>query len=326
MNRNLLYIVIFSIIVNILLVSYIFSGTETSEGTNNLSPQDYPFLSKRIFVENQNDILINFVPLRQTLNKYAETNRLSSSSADDPTFFGMYFEYLPSGISIGINEKIPFVAASLLKVPIIMGAYKYIESGNIAEDSILTIQEKHLDPSFGNLWKRGVGAKISVAEAIAITLQQSDNTSNAVLFDNIPSQTLDDVFNYLDIPNQLSGNVPIVTPKNYSSILRSLYLSTYLKPENSHTVLKLLTDTPFKDKMRAGIPIEIPVAHKIGVHESTSSLASIFTDCGIVYASKRPYILCMMMRDTEENTRIHMKEVSRIIYEYVTDTTGQKRK
>lgn len=318
MKRFILIAIAFSLIINIILIAYVAYTPKKTNSLASLSPQDYPLLSKRIFIENQNDLIINFVDLRKKLNTYAEAHQLNSDKPENSTLFGIYFEYLPSGISIGINEKTPFVAASLLKVPIIMGAYKYIESGKLQEDTILTLQDKHLDPSFGSLWKKGVGAKISVSEAIRITLQQSDNTSNAVLFDNIPSETLDDVFNYLDIPNELDGKTPVVTAKNYSSILRSLYLSTYLSPEYSHKLLEQLTDTPFTDKLRAGVPNNVIVAHKIGVHESTSTNKSIFTDCGIVFVPKRPYVLCMMMRDTEENTRIHMSEISRIIYEYIT--------
>jgi len=323
MKRFILIAIAFSLVINIILIAYVAYKPKNTNSIASLSPQDYPLLSKRIFVENQNDLIINFVELRNKLNSYAKTQKLTDEKANDSILFGLYFEYLPSGISIGINEKTPFVAASLLKVPIIMGAYKYIEAGKMQEDTVLTIQEKHLDPSFGELWKKGIGAKISVSDAIKITLQQSDNTSNAVLFDNIPATTLDEVTNYLDIPNEVEGNTPVVSAKNYSSILRSLYLSTYLSPEHSNKLLKQLTDTPFTDKIRAGVPNDVIVAHKIGVHESTNSEKSIFTDCGIVFVPKRPYILCAMMRDTEENTRIHMSELSRIIYEYITQSNQE---
>src|SRR3989338_211964 len=56
----------------------------------------HPFLSKRIFAENQNDILINFIPLREAMRTYMD--KLGEAA-------GVYFEYLPSGNSIGINDK-----------------------------------------------------------------------------------------------------------------------------------------------------------------------------------------------------------------------------
>ena len=84
---------------------------------------EYKFLSKRIFATNQNDILINFVELREKLRDYIDWY--------SDIQIGVYFEYLPSGISIGINDRTNFVSASLLKVPIAMGILKEIETGVI---------------------------------------------------------------------------------------------------------------------------------------------------------------------------------------------------
>lgn len=313
--KKVVFIVLgLSLIANILLFVFIASQAKPPKEEVSSSTNDYPLLSKRIFIESQNDIIVNFVELRKSLNEYAIKHHLDGNA---DTQFSMYFEYLPSGNSIGINEKSSFIAASLLKVPIIMGVYKYIETGKMKEDTMLTLKEADLDPNFGNLWKKGIGATISVADAVKLTLSDSDNTAKAVLFNNVPIQTLTDVYNYLDIPSDTDSNAPVVSSKNYSSILRSLYLSTYLSLDNSQKILSLLTTTPFNDKIAAGVPNDVKVAHKIGVHDTSNPKGSIYTDCGIVYATKRPYILCMMMRDSEDNVRTHMKAISRIIYDYI---------
>ena len=41
--------------------------------------EKYPLLSRRIFVENPNDPIIDFEPLRQSLRDYYEKNKLSGS-------------------------------------------------------------------------------------------------------------------------------------------------------------------------------------------------------------------------------------------------------
>lgn len=314
MKKTVFIVLGLSLIANILLFTFIASQAKPPKEEITSSTNDYPLLSKRIFVESQNDIIVNFVDLRKILTDYVKKNHLEDNN---DTSFSMYFEYLPSGNSIGINEKSSFIAASLLKVPIIMGVYKYIENGKIKEDTMLTLNDEDLDPNFGDLWKKGIGATISVSEAIKLTLSDSDNTAKAVLFNNVPIQTLTDVYNYLDIPSDTESNTPVVSAKNYSSILRSLYLSTYLSLDSSQKILTQLTTTPFNDKIAAGVPNGVKVAHKIGIHDTANSKGSIYTDCGIIYATKRPYILCMMMRDTEDNVRTHMKTVSRIIYDYI---------
>lgn len=273
------------------------------------APEKFPLLSLRLFAQKQNDILINFVPLRKKLYEYIQSKDSS---------IGMYFEYLPTGNSIGINEKEAYVLASLLKVPLVMAVYKKVENKELDLDKQLIIKETDLDPLFGNLWKKGTGTKLTVRDAIKLALIESDNTANNALFDLINIADIKDVFASLDIPWGDSQNVEVVTPKNYSSVLRSLYLSSYLEREHSNEILEYLTQSIDDDKIAGGVPGDIKVAHKIGVYDAANITKRVFTDCGIVYIPHRPYILCIMVRDHERNSVTFMSDLSKIIYEYLS--------
>jgi len=319
MSKQNLFIVIFVLlIINILTFGYIFSSNNITEKESNLTlRQRYSLLSPRIFTENQNDRLVNFVELRNKLNTYHTESNAS---------MGTYFEYLPSGVSIGVNDRQNFIQASLLKTPLIMGVYKQIENGDLNKNDMLKVTEEDIDKLFGNLWEKGAGFELSVYDAIKYTLINSDNTAKNVLFSVIPDGTLENVFDSLDIPKDAESEGPVVSPKNYSSILRSLYLSSYLTEENSNEILNLLSQTPFNDKLAAGVPGNIKIAHKIGVHtDDTDKGKSVYTDCGIIYIPKRPYILCIMTNENEEDARKHMTEISRIVYEYVAKTNYEKK-
>jgi beta-lactamase class A len=298
-----------SIMLNLILAFFLLTkpSIQTLQKTEN-SRLEFPYLSPRIFMENQNDILINFTLLRERLLSYSQSFQST---------IGIYFEYLPSGVSIGINEKEPFVLASLLKVPLVMGVYNQINLEKLKKTDVLTITEKNLDHSFGTLWEKGPGTPITVEEAVRLALQKSDNTATSVLFTNIPSGVLSEVFDYLDIPKELNSASPVVTAKNYSSVLRSLYLSSYLPPQYSNEILNILAKTEFKDKLPAGVPDNVTIAHKIGVYETDNPKDAAYTDCGIVYVPKRPYILCVMVKDNEKNASKYIKEVSSIVYTYV---------
>ncbi len=304
-----------SLLLNLMLFATFINRDETPEtGTSNLELRTvYPYLSPRVFLEEPNDVLVNFVSLRTKLREYQATV---------PVDFGIYFEYLPSGVSIGVNDQERFVLASLLKVPLVMGIYKQYERGELTKDEILTIKEENLDPFFGTLWKKGAGTQLTVDELVKLTLIYSDNTAQRVLFSNSADATLEDVFDSLDIPKELDNQQPVVNAKNYSSILRSLYLSSYLSEDNSNEIMDILTQSQFNDKLVAGVPADIKVAHKIGVHQGGESGKSTYTDCGIVYVPKRPYILCMMIKANEPEAQHHMKEVSRYVYEYVSQANG----
>ena len=139
-----------------------------------------------------------------------------------------------------------------------------------------------------------------------------------MLLDALPKNALDDVADYLDIPKEKQENFIVISPKNYSSILRSLYLSSYLQESSSSEIIDILTKTTFNDKLPAGVESRVKVAHKVGVYTNPKVTVPTFSDCGIVYVPQRPYILCIMTNTSEENARRHMTDISKMIYDYVS--------
>jgi len=125
----------------------------------------------------------------------------------------------------------------------------------------------------------------------------------------------------LDIPFREVDNYPIISAKNYSSVLRSLYLSSFLQYQDSNEILDLMTHSIYTDKIPSKIPPNVKIAHKIGVYEKVDPDNSTFSDCGIVYVPKRPYILCIMTKGSDSFAQSTMSSLSKIIYDYVTSQT-----
>ncbi|MEN9551625.1 MAG: hypothetical protein RI935_2 [Candidatus Parcubacteria bacterium] len=273
----------------------------------------YPLLSKRIFIENQNDILINFVPLRLALREYVSknTNKL-----------GVYFEYLPSGISIGVNDRTEVRLASLSKVPLAMAILKKVEEERIDLYDEVTLINQDIDQAFGDLWQRGAGTKLTVKDLVEISLQHSDNTAYRALFRLLTPVEVNAVYENLEIQVSFDEGYPFVSPKSYSSIFRSLYLSSFLSEENSHYLLSVLSDTSFDDSITNPIPTHVPVSHKVGVFSELSTGENIFIDCGIIYEPLRPYMLCLFVKGDQNEAKRHMIAISDMIYQYVHKVRG----
>lgn len=310
MNRPWFFVAILSIFVNLLFaVAFVSLLNQQKDGEKNVSDtaSSYSFLSKRIFAENQNDILINFIPLRTAMREY-----VGKQNGD----LGVYFEYLPSGISIGVNDKLEVRLASLIKIPVVMAVYKQIEEGKLKKDQVLTVGENDINKLFGDLWKRGAGSQIAVEEAVKLSLVDSDNTATRTLVSALPQGAIDDVFDSLDIPKDKAGDLPVISPKNYSSILRALYLASYLTKQNSNEIFEILTGTKFNDKLPAGIPENVKVAHKIGIFDQKDA-EKVFSDCGIFYVPNRPYLLCIMNKSSEDEARERMQHLSKMVYGYI---------
>ena len=280
-------------------------------------PDKYPYLARRIFLEDPNDVIINFTSLRRTLQDYV---------AKFPQKIGVYFEYLPTGNSIGINEKEIFYAASLLKIPMAMAVYKEMELGNISMDEKLTIKLENINKEYGELWKTGAGAELTVKDALKQSVVESDNTAYLVLRDKVKDKNLEEVFNYLDIPRDNINDRGGVSPKNYASILRSLYFSAFLSFENSSSLLELMSVASKNDLLRRGVPREITISNKYGVYSLGDTSKQVYSDCGIVYYPKRNYILCVMLDNTndEDLADTHIGRISRTVYEFVKSTATKR--
>jgi beta-lactamase class A len=117
MGKKLLAFILFlSLGINCFTVWFYFSTHPHSENNMRFESlqKKYPLLSKRILQEYPIDVIINFLDLRRELRSQVEPYGST---------FGFYFEYLPTGTTIGVNEKLDFYAASLFKVPVVMAYY-----------------------------------------------------------------------------------------------------------------------------------------------------------------------------------------------------------
>ncbi len=291
------------------LLALTLIGCQLKETCLSGDPAKMPYISKRVFIPDPNDTIIDLMPLRTQIREYAKKL---------PEPVGLYFEYLPSGASIGINDTTAFIEASLLKVPVAIKTYQLKNDGLLSLDDTITMVESDIDKNFGTLWQRGVGTKLTVREVLRSMLQESDNTAAQMLGRKLGSVRpgfVNEVFDNLDVPKELSDEGVLVSAKNYTSILRSLYLASALPKADAQELLDLLTRTKFYDKIPAGVPPDIPVAHKVGVYDKEGYVT--YSDCGIVYVPKRPYSLCVFAHASEERATQYIRDFSRMAYDFI---------
>lgn len=298
---------IFALVISVGVNIYMFLRPPIAE----IEP--YTFLFGRADELNPENLIINFVPLRKAIQSYVSENNGT---------IGVYFEYLPTGVSIAANANEEVRLASLAKVPLVMSILKKVEKGDLKLSDEITLKKEDLDDRFGDLWKAGAGATFTIEELIEATLRKSDNTSYNALYGILNDKEVYEVYDNLDVELSMENNQPIVSPKSYSSIFRSLYLSSYLNTADSEYILALLSKTDFKDKIPAGVPKDIIVSHKVGVFNKTLNPQNVYSDCGIVYIPHRPYILCIFVQNNDDIASKHSSMISKMVYTYVSGIKG----
>lgn len=232
-----------------------------------------------------------------------------------PDNVSIYYENINTGSNISVGKELRLFPASLSKLVQAILIVKKVEDGNLKWDQELKATEADVSSDSGELYKSIGSKKLTVEYLLEELLLNSDNTAQ-------------NMFRHqLDIPDYISfqqttgledlyNEKGFISAKEYTRILRVLYTSNYLEPENSEKILELMSKAKFKDYLSQGIPEGVKFAHKYGENVQYS----IFADSGIVYVKDRPYMLTVIIKgkDSSLATRAWavglMKEISERAY------------
>jgi|GEM_PF-4880163 len=247
----------------------------------------------------------NLLPLGKSIGSYIDKNDPGSS---------IYLENLTDKHAVRVGATESFDIKSLMKVPLVMSLYKAVENGSLSLDDEITLEQSEIDQSFGSLWKKGAGYKLTLDEAAKLSLQQSDNTAIHALNDHVfkvmdPSERAYRKVN-IDVHVDEKGD-SYVSTENYSKIFRCLYDACYNDRQNSDAILELLKHTNFNAPNRQLPPI-VEVAHKIGTNGERGN-----NDCGIVFSEKSPFIFCIMLTATQPQADKDVSEIIKRTYDFM---------
>ena len=292
--------------------TYIASTTPTKVEIKQDNEQSKSFISPDTLADANKHFIINFKPLREKLaviqGKYLRNSYI-------------YFLYFNNTSWIGFNEKELFTAASTIKVPLAMAIYKMEKEGKLKAQDVYTLDALDLDQRFGDLYKIGPDNSLTIEQLVNIMLVYSDNTAMQALFHVMSllgiHDPLADVYDSMGWEYDNFGQNPTyikINLKTLSNMFVSLYNSTYLDVNNSMNILSALSESVFHDQLVAGVPQNTVVAHKVGINISDNT----YSDCGIVYAPNRPYILCVGISGVEQKkANTFISDISRTVYQFV---------
>jgi len=251
----------------------------------------------------QEDFAVEFAPLRNKLQT------LIDEWGKRGVVVAVQLEYLNTGSYLSINQNYRMLPASLTKVPVVMMVMRKIEQGQLSMEQELEITAPDRDSKWGTLYKQPVGTKLKLSEVIERSLVDSDNTAHKMLYRLVgidEARDLSEVLNLEDLFDQ-EGKI---TAREYARLLRSLYSSSYLRPEDSQLILGYLTrDQQVKFLIRGfgGVPY----AHKFG----ESTVVRSYLDAGIVYVPNRPFVIVVMAHDEKGEVELNRETAGKEIFE-----------
>ncbi len=226
---------------------------------------------------------------------------------------GAAAKHLETGESFAWNADQPMPTASLIKLPIMLTAYRQIDADKLSLEDKIILKAADKVPGTGVLTTHfSAGAQISLRDAIELMIVFSDNTATNLVVDRIGLPATSASMRELGHPEtQLHSKVYLrettiapdrsqkyglgsTTAAEMIEILGSLYKREAATPKSCEAMLGHLRRCEDRTKVPRYLPAGTPVAHKTGAVSATR------TDAGIIESAAGPLAYCILTTDNAD--------------------------
>lgn len=157
-------------------------------------------VSRRIFALALACALLLCVPPAQAESELA--TRLKPLCEAHRGSVAVAVENLATGERYGYRDDEPMPTASLIKVAVMIEAYRQAEGGKISLTELVTLREEDKVPGSGILTPHfSAGAQLPLRDAVRLMISHSDNTATNVVLDRIGLASTAESMQQLGLPN-----------------------------------------------------------------------------------------------------------------------------
>jgi beta-lactamase class A len=222
--------------------------------------------------------------------------------------YAVYIYDLSTDESMGIKETQVMMAASLIKLPLMVSMYRQDQVGEIDLEAVYKLKDGDKVGGAGSMAYQAAGTEYSYRKLIELMGQQSDNTAFNVIVKLLGEKKVNDEIKEMGMINT-NYDKNLTTAYDVGTLFRDLYKGELLTKKNTDEMFKFLTKTIFEDRIPQGVSSTVKVAHKVGTE------VGVVSDGGIIFA-QNPYILVIMSEGAslEEGKKL-LPEVSRVVWE-----------
>ncbi|MGH7660835.1 MAG: serine hydrolase [Vulcanimicrobiaceae bacterium] len=207
----------------------------------------------------------------------------------------------------------PYPTASTIKVLIMATAYRAIDDGTIAKNTLIPISASDLVGGSERFGYTRPGSKYPLMTVMDAMIQVSDNTASNALISHFGFETINATAgvagmtathlrrHFLDWAAIVRHNENVSTPRDLGTLLYEIErgaregLDTIAKAESCREMIRIMLKDEDRDKIPAGLPQGTPVANKDGEITGVRSDAAIVDPFG-----DTPYVLVVMTKELRD--------------------------
>ena len=216
---------------------------------------------------------------------------------------GFYYKNLVTGFTYGVRAEETYLAASVIKFPILLHVLDRAAKGEISLSDKLTVENWEKVPSCGGLNQFTDAVTADIRTLCRLMIVLSDNTATNKLIRFCGMDRCNEAFREMGLSktvlNRLlfdyeaakRGFQNYICPKEIGMLLEKLYNKEFVSSDVSQYAIDILLDQQIGHKLEGKLT-GVSVAHKTGEDDGLSN------DVGIVFA-KEPFVICFAGHDTD---------------------------
>ena len=246
------------------------------------------------------------------------TEGLAEALAEIGGHTGVYIRNLATGECLQIRAQEAIEAASLIKLPVMVEAFRREREGDLSLEETHVLRNEERMPSCGTLKAMHEGIRLTLRDLVHLMITVSDNTAANILIRRLGMDAVNRTAAGLGLTetrlNRLlfddaargRGIFNTVSARDMGVLLEGIWRGEIVSAEASRQMLEILLDQQLSGKLPFYLhPMDIDVAHKTGEDENLTH------DAGILCA-KEPIVCCMLGErvDTAAYIRL-MQETAR---------------
>ncbi|MGM9923213.1 MAG: serine hydrolase [Bacillus sp. (in: firmicutes)] len=232
---------------------------------------------------------------------------------------------------IAYKEETVHSAASTIKVPLLIEAFRRHEAGLLELEKMIAIGEQDIVGGAGVLQALSLRSA-TVKDLLTLMVIVSDNTATNLVIDLIGLEEIKTGYNTLglyatsihrrmmDFASLQRGYDNVISAKDLHRSLRLINESGLLSEASREAMLEMLGKQQFRDKL----PYEMN-EESLWIGNKTGELPGIEHDCGIItYEGNTVYaaLLCSELDNQQDGQQL-IRYVGRLISEYMVSFTEE---
>ena len=229
--------------------------------------------------------------------------KLTEALAAQKGHVGLYYKNLATGETFGWQAGEAFLAASVIKLPILCCIEKWAAEGRCSLEEKITVTDDQKEPICGALPLFTGDVTTDVRSLCRLMISLSDNTATNVLIDRYGIPAYEEEFHRIGLAGtrlnrrlfepELSarGIQNYIVPAEMGALLEQIWREAFVSPEVSREIMDMLLLQQINHKIPGRIDGRAEVAHKTGEDEDLSN------DVGVVLGPQ-PFIVCFAGHDT----------------------------